>query len=297
MKKFLNYIGVVFLLTIGIAYTLDVLYTGVYTYGAARTKTTLALQEKEKEFDVVFLGSSRANNHFDTAIFEGNGLKVYNFGMSGAQLEENLLLLKLLIANKTKIHTLVLQVDTNLIDTYISEGTRVSFYPFIDEDIISSYYENKQINEFDYFKNVPFYRYMKYDSRIGFRETALVMAKFHQKTLNEANLGFSPLLGMGQNMSYNLANAKPLQKHPYYEEIKQICIKENIRFVPVTTPICENSNSNNFFKKIKAYYPEIKELSFVVTDDKYFESCGHMNVEGAQIFSEYVYDMFFNKQN
>ena len=43
------------------------------------------------------LGSSRANNHFVPQLFIEKGFKAYNYGMSGARLQESALMLQLMI--------------------------------------------------------------------------------------------------------------------------------------------------------------------------------------------------------
>mgnify|MGYP000492074894 FL=1 len=54
-------------------------------------------------YDVVILGSSRANNHFVPELFENKGMKTFNYGMSGAHLFEASLLLKLMAERHYKI--------------------------------------------------------------------------------------------------------------------------------------------------------------------------------------------------
>jgi hypothetical protein len=48
-----------------------------------------------------------------------------------------------------------------------------------------------------------------------------------------------------------------------------------------------------YFKKVKALYPEIKEYEHVVTGDQYFSSCGHLNDKGARLFTaKIIADLF-----
>ena len=43
----------------------------------------------------------------------------------------------------------------------------------------------------------------------------------------------------------------------YYEEIKKICKKNNIKLIVIMTPMCENVVGMNYFQKVEKAYPEI----------------------------------------
>ena len=46
--------------------------------------------------------------------------------------------------------------------------------------------------------------------------------------------------------------------------------------------------------KIKNIYPEVHNYENSITDDKYFSSCGHMNKEGARVFTAKIIEDFFS---
>ena len=100
MKSFLRYIGFALLLLLGIAVLLDVVYTDIYSRAKDRWKMEYVLHTPAQQYDVVILGSSRANNHFVPELFEKQGLNTFNFGMSGSHLFEDALLLQLLLKFK-----------------------------------------------------------------------------------------------------------------------------------------------------------------------------------------------------
>jgi hypothetical protein len=95
------------------------------------------------------------------------------------------------------------------------------------------------------------------------------------------------------NMKNNLMNLNPLINNKYYEDIKLICAQNNIKFIAITTPMCENTKGINYFEKVKKAYPEIHNYENVVVEDKYFSSCGHMNDSGARLFTAKVIHDFF----
>lgn len=69
-----------------------------------------------------------------------------------------------------------------------------------------------------------------------------------------------------------------------------------INLIVITTPMCKKTVNRNYFKELKKMYPEIHNFEDVVTDDNYFSSCGHMNVEGATIFTKQIIDSLKNSK-
>lgn len=133
---------------------------------------------------------------------------------------------------------------------------------------------------------VPFYRYIKFDSKVGFRA---FYKSLHQEPTNTlANNGYYPLgFNPKTNMKNNIESLKPLHNR-YFEEIKQICTTHNINLIAVTTPMCSNVRGMDYFKKVKAIYPEIIEMEHLIEGDENFSSCGHLNDKGAKLFTTKV---------
>lgn len=172
MKKFLVYTVKILTITILVAVILDGLYTFIFLQSKNRGKIETVFNSKAKKYDVIILGSSRANNHFVSQIFEDKGLKTFNYGISGGHLFEASLLLKLMIERKYTIKNVILEADLNLSNDHEAEGIAALFLPYIhNSDVIKEHFETQEnFNELYY---VPFYRYIKYDTKIGFRETFL----------------------------------------------------------------------------------------------------------------------------
>lgn len=291
MKQFLLYILKIILLTIVIAVVLDFGYTQVFLQSSDRGKIEKVVNSKAEQYDVVILGSSRANNHFVSQMFEDKGLKTFNYGMSGGHLFEASLLLKLMIARNYQIKNVILEADLNLSNDHQAEGISAKFLPFLHEsETIKTHFKNEV--DFMELYYIPFYRYVKYDATIGVRE--VFFTSIGKKTSQMENKGYYPL---GQkpnaNMKNNLVNLKPLPKNQYYEEIKQLCKQSGIKFIPIMTPICENTKGINYFDKVKKLYPEINNYENVVLEDQYFSSCGHLNDAGARLFTARILKDFF----
>jgi hypothetical protein len=213
--------------------------------------------------------------------------------MSGGHLFETSLLLKLMIERKYEIKNIILEADLSLANDEEAEGISAKFLPYIHHsDIIKEHFKNdKYFNELYY---IPFYRYIKYETKIGFREA--FYTAIHKNTNALDNLGYYPLVKhKNGNMKNNIVNLKPLPHNKYYEEIKNICKQNNINFIAVMTPMCENVVGMNYFDKVKKAYPEIHNYENVVVENKYFSSCGHMTDEGARIFTARILKDFFKK--
>lgn len=293
MKRFLIYIVKIFIVTVLITVVLDVLYTAAFLQSKNRGKIENVFDSKAQKYDVVILGSSRANNHFVSQMFEDKCLKTFNYGMSGAHLFEASLLLKLMIERKYKIKNVILEADLNLSNDKESEGVSAKFLPYIhNSEVIKDHFTSQEnFNELYY---IPFYRYIKYDTKIGFRETYKIVT--NQTTNALDNLGFYPLKKhKNGNMKNNIVNLNPLPHNKYYEEIKNICKVNNINFIAVMTPMCENVVGVNYFDKVKKTYPEIHNYENVVVENKYFSSCGHMTDTGAKMFTSKILKDFFKK--
>ena len=114
MKKFLLFTLKTLVLTIVIAVTLDFIYTAAYLQSSNRGKIDHVYNSENEKYDVVILGSSRANNHFVAQMFEDKGLKTFNYGMSGGHLFEASLLLKLMMERNYKIKNVIMENSKSL---------------------------------------------------------------------------------------------------------------------------------------------------------------------------------------
>ncbi|AOZ98496.1 hypothetical protein [Flavobacterium commune] len=291
MKQFLIFTIKTITILLMAAVILDYCYTSIYLKSNNRNKIEYVYNSKAKNYDVVLLGSSRANNHFVTEMFEQKGLKTFNYGMSGGHLFEASLLLKLMLERNYKIKTLILEADLNLSNDKPSETVGAKFLPYIhNSTIIKNHFLNEAyFNEYYY---IPFYRYVKFDALIGFREFYKSISKQSTNTLDKG--GYHALGNKKGNMKNDIRALKPL-KNKYYEEIKSICVANNIKFIAVMTPMCENTKGIDYFDKVKKSYPEIYNYENVVVEDKFFSSCGHMNDAGARKFTARILKDFFKK--
>ncbi|MFV5694969.1 hypothetical protein ACM55G_05955 [Flavobacterium sp. LB3P122] len=291
MKYFLLFTAKLLLVAFLILGVLDVIYTQVYKQSSNRNKIGYVYNSKARDYDVVILGSSRANNHFVAPLFDEKGLKTFNYGMSGGHLFEASLLLKLMIERGYHMKNVILEADLNLSNEQQSESVASKFLPYIHDSKTIANHFLKQKNFWALYY-IPFYRYVTFEPRIGFREMYSTVRNKPSNVL--AHLGYYPLPSKKGNMKNNLTNLKPLH-NKYYEEIKQICKANNIKLIAVMTPMCSNTKGLDYFQKVNKIYPEIHNYEDVVQGDQYFSSCGHLNDAGARLFTKRILKDFFKK--
>ncbi|MFY7938923.1 MAG: hypothetical protein ACOVOQ_16205 [Flavobacterium sp.] len=290
MKRFFK-LTVLFVFILFIAsLLLDVIFTTIISQSSERNKVENVMHSFGKKYDVVIMGTSRANNHFVTDLFEKKGLKSFNYGISGSHLFETSLLLKVMIANKFQIKNLILEADLSICNEKRDEGTTARFMPYIHTNsIIKEHFKNEP--DFLQLYYVPFYRYIKFDAKIGFREVYEVVAKKPTNTLY--NKGYYPLISDKKGSMKNDISKLKVIRNKYYEAIKKMCKQNNINLIVVMTPMCQNTKGLDYFDNVKKQYPEINNFENKVTDDRYFSSCGHLNNEGAIIYTNHIINTFF----
>ena len=292
MKQFLIFIGKILLVLLLSAFVLDFIYTTVFAQSETRNKVENVINSKPQKYDVIILGTSRANNHFVSEMFEKEGLKTFNYGMSGSHLFETSLLLKLMVERGWKIKNVIVETDLNLSNEKRDDGTFGRFMPFMHQSkTITEHFATE--TDFTELYYVPFYRYIQFDEKIGFR--AWYKTLIDEPTNSLANKGYYPLgFNPKANMKNNIESLVPLRNR-YFEEIKQICKDNHINLIAVTTPMCSNVKGMDYFKKVKGLYPEIKEYENVVEGDEYFSSCGHLNDKGARLYTAKIIEDLFKK--
>lgn len=293
MRKFITLVSKILFTILLLLMVLDWSYTKVYLQSSNRGKVENVFNSNARNYDIVILGSSRANNHFVPKLFEEKGLKTFNYGMSGAHLFEASLLLKLMAERNYKVKTVILEADLGLCNEKESEMIAAKFLPYIhhSETIQNHFSSQENFNELYY---IPFYRYIDFDALIGFREMYNTATDKPMNILD--NQGYHPLTSNKPgNMKNDIRALKPI-RNKYYEEIKQICKQNNYNLIAVMTPMCANVKGLDYFDKANKIYPEIHNLENVVQGDQYFSSCGHLNDAGARVFTKVVLESFFEKK-
>ena len=213
MKQFSRLLAFILIAILLLAVVLDWGYTTIFQQSSNRGKIEYVYHSSPQQYDVVFLGSSRANNHFVAPLFEEKGIKTFNYGMSASHLFEASLLLKLMIERKFVIKKLILETDMNLANETRDAGISAQFLPYLhDSQIIKDHFAVEQ----DFWKlyYIPFYRYLAFDAKIGFREMNRSWRQVPTNYLD--NLGYHPLGGKKKgNMKNDILRLRDLTKYNF----------------------------------------------------------------------------------
>lgn len=287
MKQFLKYIISISILTVALLYLCDFIYTQVYINSNPRNKLKYILNTKNKSFDIVFMGSSRVANHIDTKLFDSlSNKKTVNLGVEGAGLNDNLLQLKLLIANNN-ILNVFLQIDSNFEYDKPSNIAISEAMPFLNYNNIINTHIKKYFNNFEKLEYIPFYRYAVNDPKIGFRE--MFFSVVNKKPRTNPSIGFTPKFGNKLPLiESNLPKTIKL-KNIILDEITDICRKNKIQLTLYISPYCSKTKNLKYIEKLITKVPNLIDLSKGY-DDKLFYNCGHLNNQGAKIFTADLYN-------
>jgi len=130
--------------------------------------------EIEETIDYAFIGSSRCINYInELQINESTWLNGHNFGYRACNpFEIKLTALELL--KSRNVRRILVQVDKSFDEELPDSMAMVEWIPYLKEPEISGQFAS-YFDVIGIMKNLPFYRYMKYESQIGFRNVLLSM--------------------------------------------------------------------------------------------------------------------------
>lgn len=288
MKKFIKNCIIITTGIVLLLFLLEFLYTTVYENSFPRNKTQhiLSLEEGTK-LDYVFLGSSRVENFIKPSLIkESLNKNALNLGTQGARLDDMNIFLRLLIDKKVEIDRLFVQVDYIYNFESSSVIVRSQALPFIKSNaIINSYMKRVDSN---YNKNyyIPFYKYAKNDYRLGFRE--FFNSLVGKKSKINFEDGYVPVFGSINKEEDGKATLpiKIKKGNKSIKEIDSICNANNINVTYFCAPYCSGLETNNYLSKLKDKLPNFKDLSKVIKNDSLFANCGHLNDNGANVFTK-----------
>lgn len=286
MNQFIKNLISILVLTIGLLYFSDFIYTQVYINSKPRNKLQYILNTKNDNFDIVFIGSSRVANHIDTKLFDSlSNKKTINLGVEGAGLNDNLLQLKLLI-NSNHISNVFLGIDSNFESISPSNISISEAMPFLKNKIIKNHLKKYSVN-FNKLEYIPFYRYAVNEPKIGFRE--FFFSSISKKPRINPKVGFSPKFGNNIPSIESSLPSKIRNKNIILDEIIEICKKNQISLTLFISPYCSKIKTENYIKKLTNKFPNIINLSKGYSDNLFF-NCGHLNNQGAKIFTNDLYN-------
>lgn len=287
MKQFLKYLFSIFISTAALLYLCDFIYTQAYINSNPRNKLHYILKTKNGNFDIVFLGSSRVANHIDTKLFDSlSNKKTINLGVEGAGLNDNLLQLKLLIANNN-VRNVFLQIDSNFELDKPSNIAISEAMPFLNYNDIINTHIKKYFNNFEKLAYIPFYRYAINDPKIGFRE--MFFSVVNKKPRTNPSIGFTPKFGNKLPLIESSLPTTIKLKNIMLDEITDICRRNKIQLILYTSPYCSKTKNMGYINKLITKIPNLIDLSQGYNDELFF-NCVHLNNQGAKIFTTKLYN-------
>jgi len=286
MKRFLKYLGLIVFVTLIFMIILDQAYSYVFRNSEPRSKIQKVMQLKDAHYDVAFFGSSRTENHIDCELIRTvTGKSCINFGISGGSLADMNVLMKLLAKNNVSYNKALVQVDYNFNSENLSPSFRAQLVPFIQDSVIKKALAQEKSNlSYTY---VPFYRYLKNDKVIGFREFFANIIDKKPKT--NMDVGFAPKIGIGNQVAGTFSSSFK-EKNKAIESIKSHLSLQEIPLVFFTAPYCKNIGNREIgIQMLKERIPDLLDYSTIYDNhEDFFFNCGHLNIEGARDFSGFI---------
>jgi len=285
MKIFLKYLLSILVIIIASLYLLDFIYTYTYHHGIARNKLSYIMQRENDTIDYVFIGSSRVDNTINADIITSiTGKSAINLGFQGAKLDDYYIILQLLKKQNIKFKKVFIQVDYVFNMDGNSEILKSYLMPYIHNDFITALIK-KRDKEFYLLKYIPFYRYLIYDYKLGFRE--FFNSAINHKSATDFKNGYFPKYGtLKGNLSASLPE-KIVAENKTINKITSFAAKNNISIIYFMSPFCPNTAHLEYSKKLGEKLPTFLDYSNIFpTQNNYFFNCGHLNNEGASTFSK-----------
>lgn len=285
MKKFILYTAGIFMATLALMAVLDFTYTQVYQNAPPRSKFQFLRSLKNKKFDYIFLGSSRAENGIVPYVIEKQtGKTAVNLGFQDSKFTDIFTVLQLLKSYNITFDKVFIQTDFIFNTSGSSKFLEYQIIPFIDDNPVTQRYFATHPDR-DALLHVPFYRYCTYDAKLGFRELyANLIGK--QNDIVEKK-GFSALQGTIFEKPEILPE-KVAARNFTYDSIRNYCRENHISAVFYSAPFRKYTKNLDYIQKLKTKIPDLKDYSRVVQNDSLFKDNSHLNQQGAEYFTRHL---------
>ncbi len=296
MRRFVQYMSIIIAITLALLFAFDALYTYAFTSGVPRSKLQHILQQKNKTYDYLFLGSSRTEFHIDCDLIEElTGKSCINYGISGTTFKDSYSMLQLMGAQGIKFKNVFVQVDYMYNDTDYSSYFRARLLAHQQEPIVRDVLKEYDIIFADTY--IPFYRYIMNDQVIGFREVFNLLRGARSKT-NFEN-GYIPKFGTHDYSIESLPNSI-IESNPSINAMTEYFEEHNVRSFFFIAPLCNSTVDRDLYVELlKTKIPDFHDYVSLYDgkgEGLYFD-CGHLNDKGAQDFTRVLTnDLILNKK-
>lgn len=293
MKKLLIYILIIFSITLCMSYIFDMYYTYVFETSKPRSKLQMALKNDTFNYDVIFIGNSRVENNIDCeAVTRLTGKSCMNFGIAGVSNQDQLVLLHILKSKGATFDYIFIQTDATYNNKGLTKAFRGALIPYMDDKVIQPFLKDG-VSWGDTY--VPMYRYMRNDKILGLRE--IITVSMGKETTIDLTNGWVPK--DGNHLKNIISNTTPIiiNDNPEVDDVKKsVNLLANTVFWFVS-PYCSEKNNRSMIPELKEKIPDlVSYIDFFDGREEHFFNCGHLNREGAVLFTEHIVnDLLLNK--
>ncbi len=288
MKRFFKIVSFYILITILLLFLLESLFTYSYYHPKnPRSKVSWIMSMTDKDtLDYALFGSSRCIHTINPTIINKElGTNGLNLAYQASNPLEVKLSLKTLLKKK-RVKRIFVQVDYSYNQHGPHPLAEIAWMPFIKEDYI--YNELKTYDDkYTYLKRIPFYRYMKYDSKIGFRD---LFFNYTKKSAVNEHYGYAPKYTVMKKYKANTSKPKAIE-NPHIKEVIDICKEYGIKLDFFTAPMYLFQGDNSALRDM---LPNYKDFTTVIKDKKKYQDNTHINDEGAKEFTKIFMNHYFS---
>ena len=289
MRVFLSTVGKTLILLIALAFLLEWGFSYCHTnpvYPRNKIAWIKSIDSEEK-IDYAFFGSSRCINHVNTVqIDEATDLNGYNFGYAASNPFE----VKLAVMEFLKEHNaekIFVQVDMSYNELLPDTLAMADWIPYMKDGWIRDQF-TPYLNDINVMSFIPFYRYAKYESKIGFRNTFFTMlgkkADFTRLQGFEVHRNGNNFPDPNQQLPLNKIENR------HITEIISHCQEQGVELYFFTSPVLGNRVDYSYLSE---HLPHYEDFSNVYQDETMFNNYLHITGEGAADFTDLLIETYF----
>lgn len=259
-----------------------IIYTSNY-YPSKGGHTFQALSEynPNKNYDLIFIGSSHAYRSFDPRIFDKYNISSFNLGTSGQSIESSYLILKNII-DKKNVKTILLEINRQELSGS-SEANESSFDITLNAPTYKIGFDYLK-TLFDWrFVNLLHYKYFTSWHTVVYKDTTYL------------ERGFSLNQDTAKEVSFSFNEAKPVSKNKLnvLENIISLAQENNIQIILTSQPMPKNYSKSQHSELVKFLDPLLQKYSVNYYDytfdihfktNEHFYDYGHLNQAGVEIY-------------
>lgn len=297
MKKYFLYIFITIVATYVIR---ELLYVGIRKNKIGEYDKLNTIFLKSSDFENIFIGSSRAESHFNPAIIKKEtGITAYNMGMEGEFMPMIKGILQCYLEKNKAPERIFLNIDVHSYTGEIVVNRFPRFFAYLSKKRLFKALQETD-NRFWAFKYIPFYSMPYFNTNYlnaALRGYTGIESEFDKTFIN----GYAPIPD-NMNIHLDTANYTPFQSVPQpaifsnLDSIINICSANNIKLYFVFTPmyykgfnaVTNGQQLTETFKSI-ALSHRITCLDYtadsICTNKNYFADPYHLNKTGSEVFT------------